>query len=385
MNYFDVKAREWEKHFFKRISSEVVCNTGTGKMNMIEKVTAKFVYFRSSKNSTTHRMGRDKLRAAIAFMLYRRTTMRKQLEKFHRFNSFLMGLLRMVFSQISKIRRTAKGLRLSLRGCRFIPAGMDRDPRAIAMSKEQGIHVILASYFHLRDDLYENFRSYCRKYGVKILLDSGAWSLHSAQDQGKRVDPIRVRDLIRFVKRHRDYLYGWINLDSINNPLLTRIHQTVMERAGVTPIPVWHAQSPMEELQRIMDRYEAEVDFICIGGLAKMPDDERIKILDQVFALYPNSNFHLLGVTSINVVFRYWDKVFSLDSTFPIWSRRKRLVLTEEGQTSADKVNPSWDGEDCMAYNFDFLSRLEESYDGLEIQVPLLPKYAKIHRQLAMF
>lgn len=383
LNHFDIKAREWERRFVKRLSSgEMVCMTGSGKANVIEKATQKTFCFKTAAEKITHSIPREKVKGAISFLLFRRTTMRKQLEQFHHFNSFLMGLLRLIFVQVSKLSLTPKGLRLSLRGFRFIPAGMDRDPRKIGLAKEMGTSVILCSYFHLRDDLNENFRSYCRKFGVKILLDSGAWSLFSAQERGKNVEPIHVRQLIRFIKRHREFLYGWVNLDDLKDPVATRIHQMVMERAGVMPIPVWHAHSPFNELDRIVRQYESEVEFICIGGLAKATAEQRIEVLDRVFEKYPNCNFHILGVSSPEIL-RY--PVFSADSTAPIWSHRKRFLITENGQVQADKVNPDWDGEDCFVYNMSYLNRFEEAYEGHEMQLPILPKYSKRNLQLALF
>jgi hypothetical protein len=383
MNHFDIKARNWERRFVKRLSSGVmVCMTGSLKENLIEKVTHKAFYFKTAADRAPQSIPREKVRGAISFLLFRRTTMRKQLEQFHHFNSFLMGLLRLIFVHISKISLTPKGLRLTLRGVRFIPAGMDRDPRKIQLAKKMGTSVILCSYFHLRDDLNENFRVYCRKFGVKILLDSGAWSLFSAQEKGKNVEPIHVRHLLQFIKRHQDILYGWINLDDLKSPVATRIHQKVMERAGVMPIPVWHAKSSIDELGLIVRQYESEVDFICIGGLAKASGEERIEVLDRVFEKYPNCNFHILGVSSPEIL-RY--PVFSVDSTAPIWSHRKRFLITENGQVLADKVNQNWDGEDCFVYNMSYLNRLEDAYEGHEMQLPILPEYPKRNLQLAFF
>lgn len=375
MNHFDIKALEWEHRIVKRLSSgEMVCMTGTGKANVIEKVTQKFFCFRTVAGNTAQHIPREKVRAAISFLLFRRTTMRKQLEQFHRFNSFLMGLLRLIFVQVSKISITSKGLRLSLRGFRFYPSGMDRDPRKIELAKKMGTNIIFCSYFHLRDDWNENFRSYCRQFGVKILLDSGAWSLFNALESGKNVEPIHVRHLIRFIKRHRDILYGWINLDDLISPVATRIHQMAMDRAGVMPIPVWHAHSPIEELDRIVRQYESEVEFICIGGLAKATPEKRIEILDRVFERHLNCNFHILGVSSPEI-FSY--PVFSADSTTPIWSHRKRFLLTENGQVPVDEVYPNWDKEDCFVYNMSYLNGMEEAYEGHEMQIPILPKYSK--------
>ncbi|MGF7033499.1 hypothetical protein J2T17_004447 [Paenibacillus mucilaginosus] len=344
--------------------------TGLGKINLVESVSPKQVHFRTQRGKGTHGISRERVRAAIAFFLYRQTTMRKSLEQFNKFSSFLMGLLRIMFVEIARIRKTAKGLRLSLRGTRFTPAGFDRDVRGLELVKELGGSVVLCSYFHLRDDKYERFRMHAIRNGLKILLDSGAFSLHMAKEAGKEAAPIYVRDFIRFVKRIKDVLYGCINLDVMGDPVRTLIHQRIMDRYGIKSIPVWHAQSSMDELQQIVVGYESEVDFICIGGMAKMSEKEQERVLTGVFKAHPGLNVHVLGVSN-PVILRF--PVFSCDSTTPIWSRQKRFVLTERGQVAADKVDPSWDGEACMAYNLQWLFRLEEAYHGINVQLPLLP------------
>ncbi|MCZ8517852.1 MULTISPECIES: hypothetical protein [Paenibacillus] len=169
MNHFDVTAREWERRFFKKFTSGRV-ETGLGNINLVESVSSKQVHFRTQRGKGSHGISRERVRAAIAFFLYRRTIMRRNLEQFNKLSSFLMGLLRIMFVEIARIRKTAKGLRLS-----------------------------------------------------------------------------------------------------------------------------------------------------------------------------------------------HWD------STTPIWSRQKRFVLTERGQVAADKVDPSWDGEACMAYNLQWLFRLEEAYHGIDL------------------
>ena len=80
MNYFDIKAREWERRFAKRLSSgEMVCMTGSGKTNVVEKVTQTAITFKTSADKPSHRISREKVRNAISFFLIRRTTMRKEL------------------------------------------------------------------------------------------------------------------------------------------------------------------------------------------------------------------------------------------------------------------------------------------------------------------
>ncbi|WP_426452811.1 hypothetical protein ACP26L_12360 [Paenibacillus sp. S-38] len=137
MNHFDVKAREWERRFFKRFASGTV-ETGLGRINLVESVSPKQVHFRTQHGKGSHGISRERVRAAIAFFLYRRTTMRKSLEQFNKFSSFLMGLLQIMFVEIAKIRITAKGLRLSLRGTRFTPAGFDRDVRGLELVRSWG-------------------------------------------------------------------------------------------------------------------------------------------------------------------------------------------------------------------------------------------------------
>jgi hypothetical protein len=196
MNYFDKKARDTERVFFNRLmkawkKQELSFFTGKGRLNSIEK-TVKAIYIRAKKGKQTHCISREKLKAAIRFMLGKRTSTRKELEPFSRFNSALMGLLRLVFAEIAKIMKSQTGLlRLSLKGKRYFPSGAETSPSDLEIAVTQGFNFFLMSYFYLREEKKENFRYHLRRLGnssgkIEILLDSGALSLFKSRTKRER-------------------------------------------------------------------------------------------------------------------------------------------------------------------------------------------------------
>jgi len=148
----------------------------------------------------------------------------------------------------------------------------------------------------------------------QLFLDSGAFS---AWSQGVEID---IDDYISFIKENEKYLFTYVNLDVIGDPVKTYENQKYMERAGLNPIPVFHTtMEPLSWLEKYLDEgYE----YIGLGGMAGGTVDRLsiLRILDVCFATLlchpdgiPRVKVHGFGMTSHLLMFRYpW---YSVDST----------------------------------------------------------------------
>ncbi|MBP1931775.1 hypothetical protein [Ammoniphilus resinae] len=256
MDHFDIQAQKKERWFFNRLKKSVHAGsryefpTGKGCLNDIIEVKSDALFFRSKKGKKINPISRKKLREAIRFIYHKRTTTRKELEPYSRFNSALMGLLRIIFFDIAKLVKTASGLlRISLKGTRYFPSSAERSPRDLELAKEQGFNVVLMSYFSMRDDPNENWKYHCRRLGLQVLVDSGAFSAWRAAEEGKDVEPIEVEAYAQFLLKHQDdILFGYFTLDVVGDPDATKENTDYLKSMGLKPIEIWHVQSPWELL-----------------------------------------------------------------------------------------------------------------------------------------
>ncbi|MDV2884806.1 hypothetical protein RYX45_06425 [Alkalihalophilus pseudofirmus] len=190
MNSFDIKAKEMERRFFRKINKGTYFLTGGGKQNDIVDFSNKTVSIRSKKNKSSFSISREKLKSALSFLLKKKTATHKELEKFANFNSALMGLLRLILIDIAKISKNALGLmRITIKGVRFFFSGLDKptnqDFEAITRN---GAMFVLNTYYWLREKgtKLDEWMQKLEKNNIKLLVDSGAFSLFNAQKKGSR-------------------------------------------------------------------------------------------------------------------------------------------------------------------------------------------------------
>ncbi|MCM3130152.1 MULTISPECIES: hypothetical protein [unclassified Paenibacillus] len=140
MNKFNIRAIEYERTAVKKLKKQGKLFTCTNNENYIDKVDNKFIYFRTKKSTNANKVPRELIRRAIAYLLYKRSVTRQQLEKFNHFNSFIMGFIRLALVDIKQIARlqvlATRAHRIVMKGIRFFFAGLDRDPAMMYMIKE---------------------------------------------------------------------------------------------------------------------------------------------------------------------------------------------------------------------------------------------------------
>ena len=342
----------------------MVFKTGTGRQNTVVEVTDEAVLFRTAKSKQPARLSRAKLREAIRWMYVRRTATRREMERFANFSSALLGLLSVIMAGLTKITRTVRGLlRLTLTNTRYFFSGCERDPKALRLIRENGGLMLLMSYFWLREDPQGKWLERIRAAGFSddepcVLLDSGAYSLYRAKEKGKEVDPITIEEYAAFIRRYERHLIGWMNLDVIGDPVASRANYEAMESAGLRPVPVWHIESPLEELDAIIAE---DHDLVAIGGAAVLlqkKQKRRVRdLLAEAMRRHPDQNFHLLGCSYLPLLAEMMP--FSVDGSAPVTIGGNGRVLTMRGQK---KAPAGWNGDECRAASIRACMKLEHRY-----------------------
>jgi hypothetical protein len=192
-----------------------------------------------------------------------------------------------------------------------------------------------------------------RTTGIKVFLDSGAFSAHTLGVKlsvdaycryiHENADIIRVEDGIRLVSV----------LDGIGNEQLTYENQMRMERLGVSPLPCFHAPPDINTLsydeirkdERYLEEYVAKYDYITLGGMVGARVEQLQIWLDRMWgnyltdgAGYPRVRVHGFGITSLDLMNRYpWA---SCDSSSWIQSASFGVIITSHGAVQISTKSP---------------------------------------------
>jgi hypothetical protein len=134
-------------------------------------------------------------------------------------------------------------------------------------------------------------------------------------------------DYIEFIKEKKDVIDIYSNLDVINNPKATWENQKIMEKAGLSPMPVFHAGNGKEHNKWLRKYIAAGYTHIGLAGgfpnpipvVEKMYDPLWQDILTDKDGM-PVIKVHGYAVTSIRMMWRYpW---YSVDSTSWVMTSR---------------------------------------------------------------
>lgn len=406
MNRFDVKAKKIERTFIRKLKLGSYFLTGKGKQNNIVGYTNKVLYIKTEMSKKSFSISRTKLKRAIAYLLYKRTATRRDLEAFAAYNSALMGLLKLILFDIAKIHHTAKGLlRLTIKGVRFFFSGLDKPSKIDleAIISNRGMF-ILNSYFYLRNRgrNLEKWMGFLEANNLRLVVDSGAFSLFNAvKNAGKKIvtkaeyvsltkeqikernviKEITVEDYATFINQYKHLIHGFFNLDVIGDAKASQDNfEQLTKMTGTKPIPVWHcniedwSKSDFELLDRMV---EEDHEVIAIGatvmlgrkaGVRKQSEVKR-KLFEEIFKRHPLQNFHLLGNTS-SLLLEF--PFFSADSTGWIQARKNYQIYTLEDLNTSTMKMESWSKEKCLKHNVRVLATLEDSFESMQMKMNLL-------------
>lgn len=190
-----------------------------------------------------------------------------------------------------------------------------RSRNEIDILAEEGAAHLLIPY---SDSSFELFYKYALSKGLKILVDSGAYT---AFTQGKKIDIVEFGAKMLELSPKK-----FINLDVIGDAVETTQNQKYLESLGLNPIPVWHHGSAYESLNELVKKY----DLIAIGGLVTtgISSKKRNEILKTIIQMFPLTKFHGLGVgTAV-------DGLYSGDSTAWIAGARYGRLITKKGSVN---------------------------------------------------
>lgn len=168
-----------------------------------------------------------------------------------------------------------------------------------------------------------------RREGVKVFLDSGAFSAFS---MGVKVDLPKYCDYIHRnldIIEHVDGQPLASVLDAIGDADGTWHNQRAMEDLGVRPLPCYHYGEPVEVLQYYIENYS----YITIGGMVPISTPQLKLWLDRLWKDYltdengfPIVKVHGFGLTSLPLMMRYpWYSVDS--STWVQWAANGMILV----------------------------------------------------------
>lgn len=265
--------------------------TGLNKVNIITRTDPGSIYVQAEQGGTEIKLKRQCLIAAVAYLYRVRHVERKELEAFHNFNSALFGLLRTVFGGRARLMVRIRTLRLFLKGMRFFFSGAERCVRDLTAAAKAGARYVLFSYYYLRSR--RAWLAHAERLGLKILLDSGAFTVWKASGKGRPVQEITLDDYMSFIRKYEHLLEGYVCLDVVGDYQATKKNLAAMEAMGLSPIPVYHMGVPIGELQNLV---EQGYPVIALGGTVDAGKTAIKEFLSTVFSLYPDQAFHGLGI-----------------------------------------------------------------------------------------
>lgn len=182
-----------------------------------------------------------------------------------------------------------------------------------------------------------------RADGTRVFLDSGAFSAFT-----KGVD-LDINEYVAYIKRNKDIIDEVDGsllasvLDGIGDPLKTYQNQVHMEKHGVRPLPCFH----YGEDERYLEHYIANYDYITLGGMVPIPNNQLYAWLDRIWDKYLTTpaghaklKVHGFGMTSAPLMVRYpW---FSVDSSSWVQvSANGYVFLPEYGAVPISNNHPA--------------------------------------------
>jgi len=154
---------------------------------------------------------------------------------------------------------------------------------------------------------------------INLFLDSGAFSAFT-----KKVE-IDIQEYIKYIKENKKYINLYANLDVIGDAEGTLKNQEIMEKAGLSPIPCFHAGEDFSYLDHYIENY----DYISLGGVAQLGRRAGVWMEDCFNRIcdddgYPKVKVHGFAVTSLKLMMKFpW---YSVDSTSWVMTSRMGSV-----------------------------------------------------------
>lgn len=207
----------------------------------------------------------------------------------------------------------------------------------------------------------------------KLFIDSGAFSANS---RGKVID---INNYIKFIKQNINEITVYAGLDVIGDYKKTRTNVEEMERQGLRPLPTFHYGSPIDELKRMLEKY----NYIAIGGLVPIIKRKDVinKFLDSVFSEMGKGKvikLHGFGLTTQSLLEKY--PFYSCDSTAAIMGGGMgRIVEFKNGKLT----NTAWRKTEQTGKHIDLMDRMnKEGSAHLERRIHNIKEMIKFEKYI---
>lgn len=135
-------------------------------------------------------------------------------------------------------------------------------------------------YWLLSATLLRKYPSWLEPYlrHRTVIWDPGTFSEDCISYQGYRA----------YLDRHAKSRHTYMQYDEIGDPAATAWYLQDMRRRGYNPVPILQPGGDVSLLQRN--------GLVCIGGMVRMRDDERMRYLDSLLLNPIRAQVHLLGM-----------------------------------------------------------------------------------------
>ncbi len=165
-----------------------------------------------------------------------------------------------------------------------------------------------------------------------LFVDSGAFGKNSAK--------VTISDYIDFIHANKQKIDLYANLDVIGMARATKKNQRIMEKEGLSPLPVFHYGSE----EKYLKWYLAQgYDYISLGGMVPISPKQLIFWLDRIWEECltnkdgsPKVKVHGFGLQIPSLIKRYpWH---SVDASTVHVAARYGEIETRWGRLS---INPA--------------------------------------------
>lgn len=220
-------------------------------------------------------------------------------------------------------------------------AGVSGNKKRLEYLKEFGANGVMLTFADVKS-YGQNMRRF-KEGGFDILFDSGAFSMWR---RGIQID---IKEYCQYLLTNS--INKYIVLDKVGDHAETMKNQKIMEDIGMFPIPVYHLNSPIENLHEICEKYP----YVCLGGTVGQPFKIRVDFFTKAFSHFPFHKFHGLGLTDARIFNSF--PFYSIDSTTWLVGDKAGNILDTSGKQCKAPIELS--SKDKFANNIKFFVKFE--------------------------
>ena len=214
----------------------------------------------------------------------------------------------------------------------------------------------LLSNINERDQIYKYIEAKKIGWKGKLLIDSGAFSIHKSKKE------VPLQDYIDFLNANHEYLDYYIQLDDIpgewgrkptpeevaDSPKKTWENYLYMVDKLVEPkklLPVFHQGEDFDYLRQMLEYRDKDgkpIEYICISSNKSLDAKRRYEWYKRCYDVIerssnPNVKTHAFGMTSLNILESY--PFTSADSTSWIMTTANGNIYTRCGTVCVCNVS----------------------------------------------